>query len=124
MAGTKTSEINFKIQLDEKNVPQEISWNATDSTNNEQKDCKAIMLALWDKESQNTLRIDLWTKQMTVEEYANFYLQTLMTTAEAFERATGNPIAQSEMKKFCQEFSKKTNDLLEQQKQAKEQKNS
>ena len=109
----RKTELKFTIGLDEKNIPEEIIWEATDAENQEEKECKAIMVSLWDKKENNTLRIDLWTKEMMVEDYANYYLQTLMTTAEAFQKATGNPIAVVEMKKFCEEFAKKTNDLLE-----------
>jgi hypothetical protein len=50
----KTSEIRFKVGLDAKNVPLDIKWLATDSKNNELRDCKSIMISIWDAVQNDT----------------------------------------------------------------------
>ncbi len=107
MNKSKTTEIKFTVQLDEKNVPQSIVWNAADSGNKEDKDCKSIMITLWDTKVKNTMSIGLWTKDMMVDEMTTFFFQTLISFAENHENATGNKIAVAEIKKFCNDFSDK-----------------
>ncbi len=107
---TKTSEIRFKIGLSEKNVPIDIKWLATDSKNNELRDCKSIMISIWDGVQGQTLKIDLWTNDMTTDEMHSHYFQTLLTMTESYAKATGNPFANAEMKKFAQALAKMTAD--------------
>ena len=107
---TKTSEIRFKIGLNETNVPMDIKWLATDSKNNELRDCKSIMISIWDAVQNETLKIDLWTKDMTTDEMHSHFFQTLLSMADSYTKATGNPFAKEEVKKFAQELAKKTAD--------------
>lgn len=106
----KTSEIRFKIGLDEKNVPLDIKWAATDSKNNELRDCKSIMISIWDMVHKETLKIDLWTSEMTTDEMHSHFFQTLLSMSESYSKATGNPYALEETKKFAQALAKKTAD--------------
>ena len=106
----KTSEIRFKVGLDDKNVPMDIKWMATDSKNNELRDCKSIMISIWDILQNQTLRIDLWTNDMTTDEMHSHFFQTLLSMSESYAKATGNPFAIDEMKKFAQQLAKKTAD--------------
>ena len=57
----KKSTIQFTIELDDKNVPEKIFWEATDKPDGVISSTKAIGLSIWDPDQQNTLRIDLWT---------------------------------------------------------------
>jgi gliding motility-associated protein GldC len=106
----KTSEIRFKIGLDEKNVPLDIKWMATDSKNDELRDCKSIMISIWDVVQNQSLRIDLWTNNVTTDEMHSHFFQTLLSMTESYVKATGNPHAMNDMKKFAQELAKKTSD--------------
>ena len=63
MAVKHTSEIKFQIGLDENRVPEEISWTAKEG-GIEDMTSKAIMLSVWDPKDKDTLRMDLWTKDM------------------------------------------------------------
>lgn len=71
----KKAEIKLTIDLDDNNVPETIMWESTDSENKEALPVKSIMLALWDQNYKNTLRIDLWTKDMPVDEMKRFFLR-------------------------------------------------
>lgn len=105
---TKTSEIRFKIGLNNQNVPIDIKWMATDSKNNELRDCKSIMISIWDMVQNQTLKIDLWTSEMNTDEMHSHYFQTLLSMTESYAKATGNPYAVEAMKKFAQELAKQT----------------
>jgi len=101
------SSININVHLDANKVPEQITWNATDTSADSINKAKAMMLSFWDGAEKNALRIDLWTKDMMVDEMADFYYQTLMTMAESFHRATKNDDLFNEMRKFAKEFYKK-----------------
>jgi len=101
----KQSEIKFTVTLDEKHNPQKIDWSASDG--GVESTSKAIMLSVWDAEEKNTLRIDLWTQDMMVDEMKQFYHQSLLSMADTFERATGEKEAASAMRHFAQEFGER-----------------
>jgi gliding motility-associated protein GldC len=101
----KTTEIKFEIELDENNVPEKIVWNAKD--NGKTAEAKAMILSVWDKEERNTLRIDLWNKEMEVDEMKRFVHQTILTLADSFEKATGEKKMADTMRDFCEYYAEK-----------------
>ncbi|MGF7077910.1 gliding motility protein GldC [Mucilaginibacter sp. UYCu711] len=103
----KTAEIKVTVQLDDNNVPENILWESTDSTNKEAVPVKSVMLALWDQNYQNALRIDLWTKDMPVDEMKIFFYQTLMTMGDSFLRATGETNIIEDLRDYCAHFAEK-----------------
>ena len=103
----KTSEIKFAIALDENKVPLTIDWEASDTK--EKSSCKSAMITLWDSKENNTLRIDLWTKEMLMDEMKIFFHQTLLSMADTFKRATGEEKMAEDMKDFCAYFAEKMN---------------
>jgi len=104
----KTSEIRFKIGLDEKNIPVDIKWQATDSKYQDLVDCKSIMLSIWDPVENNTLGIELWTNQMTTDEMHAHFFQSLVNIAHSYQKATGSPYVQKDMDEFCRTLAQKT----------------
>jgi len=102
-----TSSINIDVTLDKDRVPEEIRWNASDSRTEQARRAKAMMLAFWDGEDKSALRIDLWTKDMMIDEMADFFYQTMMTMADTWQRATQDPIQVSDVKRFAEDFYKK-----------------
>jgi gliding motility-associated protein GldC len=108
MSGKINSEINFFIALDENRVPEHLSWSAKDG-GVDAEEAKAIMLSIWDSKAKETLRIDLWTKDMPVDEMKLFFHQTLVAMADTFERATGDEKMTATMKDFCDYFAEKLN---------------
>ena len=101
----KKSEIKFTIELDENQVPEKIKWEAEGSDKEKENQSRAIMLALWDEEENNTLRIDLWTKEMMVDEMKKFACQNIITMADSFERATGDQKIAEEMRAFGKDIA-------------------
>ena len=106
MSNKITSKIELNVELDENRVPEKIHWTAQDGgiTNEE---AKAMMLAVWDAKTQETLRIDLWTKEMPVDEMKVFFHQTLVAMSDTFLRATQDEKMSATMKDFCDYFAEK-----------------
>ncbi|SHG38172.1 protein involved in gliding motility GldC [Salegentibacter echinorum] len=106
MAKFKKSDINIEVLTDENKVPEEITWSAEDG-NVYKEDAKALMLSVWDSKAQETLRIDLWTKDMPVDEMKKFFHQTLVSMSNTFHRATQDEKMTATMKDFCDYFAEK-----------------
>ena len=101
----KTSEIKFSVTVDENHLPVEIQWDAADA--GEKSTCKSAMIALWDARENNTLRIDLWTKDMSVDEMKKFFHQNVMSLTDTYLRATGDKLTAKEVKEFFNEVGVK-----------------
>jgi gliding motility-associated protein GldC len=99
--------ITIKVQLDENKLPEKILWDATGSTADNEQVAKGTMLSLWDGADKSALRIDLWTKDMMIDEMTDFYYQTLMGMADTYKRATNNEALSADMKQFAKDFYQK-----------------
>ena len=94
--------------MDENKIPESLSWTAEDGgISNEE--AKAIMLSVWDSKAKESLRIDLWTKDMPVDEMKMFFHQTLVAMSDTFYRATQDEKMTATMKDFCDYFAEKLN---------------
>jgi gliding motility-associated protein GldC len=101
------STILIDVLLDPNKVPEQINWTASDSTVETAQRAKAMCLAFWDGGDKTAMRIDLWTKDMMMDEMADFYYQMLMTMADTFKRATQQQELSDDMKKFARVFFEK-----------------
>lgn len=102
------SSIHIEVALDENKVPSEISWSAPDNSPENTRIAKAFLLSLWDGADKSALRIDLWNKDMMVDEMEDFFYQTLMTMADTYQRATRHDDLAAEIKKFAKDFYQKS----------------
>lgn len=100
----KKSTISFTVQLDNNNVPEKILWDATDKPEQGVSETKSISIALWDHLQKNTLRIDLWAKDMPVEEMKRFYIDCLGGLAQSMLSATGDEVMASETNALCEKL--------------------
>jgi gliding motility-associated protein GldC len=98
-------QISLKVQLDDKRIAESIYWHATDAPDPEPQPCDAFLLSIWDAANRATLRIDLWTKEMKVDQMNAFVLQTLMTMADTFQNATNNQAQADEIRAFTQDLA-------------------
>jgi gliding motility-associated protein GldC len=105
------STIVINVDLDEKRVPERIEWKASESTAESVRVARAMMLAFWDATDKSALRIDLWTKELMVDEMADFFYQTFMTMADTFDRATHQTELSHEIKKFAGDFYSKFREI-------------
>ncbi|HEX7413487.1 MAG TPA: gliding motility protein GldC [Bacteroidia bacterium] len=101
----KQNEITFKVSLDEHNLPVNIEWLSPET--NQVTKCKSMMVALWDEKENNTLRIDLWTKDMMVDEMKKFYIQNILTLTDTYQKATADDATANAVKDFFSEVGKK-----------------
>ncbi|WP_242156428.1 gliding motility protein GldC [Aestuariivivens sediminis] len=106
MAELKRSKIELNIELDENRVPEKLHWSAPDG-GIAQAEAKAMMLAVWDNKTKETLRIDLWTKDMPIDEMKVFFHQTLVAMSDTYNRATQDEKMTATMKDFCDYFAEK-----------------
>jgi gliding motility-associated protein GldC len=102
----KKSQIIVDIETNENNVPESIHWTAEDGGVDHTK-AKAMILAFWDDKEQNAMRIDLWDKEMTVDDMKKFFHQTLLTMADSFERATEEHNIAEDLRDYCYHFADK-----------------
>ena len=94
----KRSELHFSIELDDKNIPDKIFWLATDNNPEEKiNETKGIAVSIWDHESKNTMKLDLWTKEMQVDEMKKFCIETLVGMGETVRGATGDEFMANEI---------------------------
>ena len=104
------STITIDVILDPNKIPEQINWQASDSNADMKQKAKAMCIAFWDGADKSALRIDLWTKDMMVDEMGDFFYQMLMTMADTFKRATQQEELSEEMKTFAKGFIKKFQD--------------
>ncbi len=102
----KKSKIEIYVELDENKIPEKILWSASDAgiKNNE---TKATFLSVWDSERKESLRVDLWTKDMPLDEMKIFFHQILTSMASTYKRATHDEKMFQTMLDFCDYFAEK-----------------
>lgn len=105
------SKITINVSLDDKKVPKSIGWQASESTADAPRSAKAMILAFWDGTDKTAMRVDLWTKEMMVDEMADFFYQTMITMADSYERATHQKELVDDMKNFAKGFYEKFREI-------------
>ncbi len=106
MKKTHNSEILLAVTLDENKVPEKLQWTAKDG-GVDKEDAKAMLLSVWDHKNKESLKIDLWTKDMPVDEMKIFFHQTLVAMSDTFLKATQDEKMTATMKDFCEYFAEK-----------------
>ena len=101
-----TSEIKLTVGMDENRIPEKLHWTAPDG-GVENMQTKAMLLSVWDHKAQEALRIDLWTKDMPLDEMKVFFHQTLTAMTNTYQRATGDDKMSATMRDFCDYFAEK-----------------
>lgn len=107
----KKSEIHITVELNENNLPVKINW--TSSENNEGGECKSFFLALWDGKEQSSLHLNLWTKEMNVDEMKQFMHQMLLNQSDTLKKATGDEALAATLYDYSHEYALKAGILKE-----------
>jgi len=103
---TQKTDIALRIDLDENKVPETIFWDAQDGgVKNEE--ASAVFISIWDLKAKDTLRIDLWTKEMSIDDMKRFLHQTLLSMADTLERATNEEEMAIDMRDFAKYYAEK-----------------
>lgn len=100
--------LKFEVELDENYLPLNIKMQSSDGVGDEDF-IKALMISAWASKSKETLRIDLWTKDMPVNEMFIMYYQTMLGMATSLEKATAHHKLAGALRDYCEFFSQETN---------------
>ncbi len=100
----KKTQITIDIELDENHVPERMMWNAEDG-GIEKQETKATMISVWDDKKMEALRIDLWTKDMPVDQMKMFLHQILLSLSSTYELATGEEDVAAWIEQMAEEFA-------------------
>ncbi|KQT20522.1 gliding motility protein GldC [Chryseobacterium sp. Leaf404] len=103
----RKTQITIDVELDENHVPENITWNAEDGGINKQ-DTKAFMISVWDEKAKEALRIDLWTKEMPVDQMKMFMHQIFVSMGNTYQRATGEEDVAEWIEQMAEEFAIKS----------------
>lgn len=99
------SKIVFDVELDKDQVPEKISWSATDNPEGSTpSETKAVSIALWDQAQKQSLRIDLWSKDMPVDEMKKFYIECLAGLGDSIKRSTGDDLMTQKIHELCDQL--------------------
>ncbi len=112
---SKNADIHIEVKRNNDLDIEHINWSATEAPS-DKHEAKAMLLAFWDAASRQSLRIDLWTKDMTIHDMNDFFFQTFLSMADTYKRATNNQDLAAEMKHFARAFAEKA---VEQESQSK-----
>ena len=107
MAKQHRSDINVNVILDKNKIPEKLQWSAKDG-GIENMDSKAIFMSVWDHKAKEALRIDLWTKDMPINDMFSMYHQTMMGMASSLEKATGHEKLAGALRDYCEFFAEET----------------
>lgn len=107
MSTTIRKDITLSIDLDQKNFPKSITWKADDAGTPQEIPAHAMILSLWDPKAKGSMRLDLWTDKMTVDEMKIFFHETLVTMADTLQRSIADERIAGDMRDFCDYFAEK-----------------
>lgn len=96
----KQAKITIDVWLDENQIPEKIEWNAPDG-GVYHADAMAAFLTIWDEANQETLRLDLWTKEMSIDSMKKFIHQNIATTANLLRKATDDEESANVIEEFA-----------------------
>ena len=99
--------LKFEIELDENNLPENIRMIGS-QLDKDEINLKALMIAAWDAQKKETLRIDLWTKDMPVHDMFILYHQNMMGMASSLDKSTGEGKLAEALRDYCAFFAEKT----------------
>lgn len=104
-----TTEIKVTVGLNKDNLPLSIDW----SSNGKNEKAKAMLVSFFDHKSGDTLKVDLWVKDMQVDEMDKFFFQTLRSMSDTYMKATGNTEMANAMRSFVDYFGQQTKILID-----------
>ena len=99
--------LKFEVELDENNLPNSIKM-LEEKASNSSIDLKALLIAAWDAKRKETLRVDIWTKDMPVNDMFIMYHQNMMGMATSLEKSTGQNKLANALRDYCDFFAKET----------------
>lgn len=102
----KQTKITIDVELDENHIPEKLFWNAEDGGVKNQE-TKAALMSVWDDKTKEALRLDLWTKDMPLDDMKQFFHQIFISMADSYQRATNDEDVATYIVEFAQNFAYK-----------------
>ncbi|MFA3783146.1 gliding motility protein GldC [Melioribacteraceae bacterium 4301-Me] len=102
----RRAEITLYVDLDDNQYPEKIAWKATDLPNESLQSCNAFLLSIWDSNQRSTYSIDLWTKEMLIDDMKDFFAQTFLKLADTYYNSTRDSRGADMIKIFANNFNK------------------
>lgn len=106
MSETRKTEITIEVELDDNHVPEKMVWNAPDG-GIENQETRAVLLSVWDDTAREALRLDLWTKEMPMDDMKQFFHQIFISMADTYKRATNEDETATSIIEFAENFAHK-----------------
>ena len=98
------AQIDICVELDEKRLTERILWRAEEATDDQTRDAKALHLSCWDEKEQQTMRIELWTKNMSQNEMKRFYIDMLGSMSQSILQSTGDEYISKRLRDLCEDL--------------------
>ena len=105
---SRTAEIKITVELDDDDVPTQIVWEASEARGAGSTPCRSMMLSLWDGDRKTIAAIDLWIKDMTVDDMNLYFYQAIHQMADTYLRATKNSDVAKSIHEFAEQLGSKT----------------
>lgn len=106
MNTNKKTQVTIDVELDENHVPEKMNWTAKDGGVDNQE-TKAVLISVWDDKAKEALRLDLWTKEMPMDEMKQFFHQIFISMADSYQRATNEDETANSIIEFAENFAYK-----------------
>lgn len=100
------SKIEISIYTDDNNIPEKILWKHNQSKT---LNTKSIIMSIWDEKTKKIFKIDVWTKNMKIEDMKIFFYQIFLCISDTYIKATLDDKIGNEIKKFAIQFAKNVN---------------
>jgi gliding motility-associated protein GldC len=104
----REKEVKIKLSLDDNDIPSKMWWSSTDDKKDSAPEMKAMFLSMFDKDTKDTLKLDLWTKDFQMNEMDRFIYHTIRSLADSYLKATNNKDLANDMQRFAEYFGEKT----------------
>ena len=103
----KENRLEFDVILDKDKNPVKIVMNSSDQQAVDVS-LKSLFISAFDQKKNNTLTLDLWTKDMLVNEMYVMFHQTLLSMSDTLESSTGHDKLSGALKDYCAFFAEQT----------------
>lgn len=102
-------KIELEVTLNDQNHVEDILWKSEDPpSKGVQQRAKGFFLSLFDADSLETLKIDLWTSTFEIGEMNRLTYYTLRSLGDSFYKATNNEQLGNDLARFAQYFGEES----------------
>lgn len=102
------TDILLRVKLDSENIPETIYWKQGSNDEQQWIPAKAFLLSIFEEQTRDTLKLDIWTKDFQMNEMDRFMFNTLQALCETYRKATSNAELAHQFDGFVNYFGEKT----------------